>query len=187
MNEIRNCELRTLNDESQMILTGTPIVFNSKSFINNTYYEIITRNSVDNISFDNIKLLYNHNADIVPLANTPNTLSLTIDDIGIHMRAVLPNTEKAKEIYTAVKRGDLSGMSFAFTVPSNGDTYDAYENLRTINKIDKIYEISIVPFPAYAETSVEARAMMNSENHKALEKEKILHLLSEIDYYNRYI
>ena len=64
----------------------------------------------------------------------------------------------AKEVYEAVKRGDLSGMSFAFTVPDGGDTYDAKTNTRTIRQIAKVYECSVVPYPAYPTTSIEARS-----------------------------
>lgn len=53
-------------------------------------------------------------------------------------------------------------MSFAFKVPEGGDVYDRTTNTRTINKIEKIYEISVVPFPAYAQTSVEARSAMKN-------------------------
>ena len=58
-------------------------------------------------------------------------------------------------------------MSFAFTVPHGGDIYDPATNTRTINKIAKVLECSVVPFPAYPTTSVEARAQMkDTENRK---------------------
>ena len=83
------------------------------------------------------------------------------------MVAHLPGTEEARSLYTAVDRGDLSGMSFAFTVPQGGDTYDPATNTRTINKIAKVLECSVVPFPAYPTTSVEASAQMkDTENRK---------------------
>ena len=78
------------------------------------------------------------------------------DEVGMHFRATLPDTEEARSVYTAVKRGDMSGVSFGFTV-SDGSQYDVNTRTRTINKIDKVLEFSIVNYPAYSETSVEAR------------------------------
>ena len=92
------------------------------------------------------------------------------------MRAELPDTEEARTAYTAVKRGDLTGMSFSFTVPEGGDSFDAQTNTRTITKIDKVYEVSLVNFPAYPTASAEARST-RAESLKKLEarnKAKIL-------------
>lgn len=61
-------------------------------------------------------------------------------------------------------------------MPKGGDSYDPATNTRTINRIDKVYEVSVVPYPAYATTSVEARAERQEriENYKALQNAKIL-------------
>ena len=83
------------------------------------------------------------------------------------MAADLPDTEEARSVYTAVQRGDLSGMSFAFKVPEGGDSYDAATNTRTVFKIEKVYEISVVPFPAYPQTSVEARSAISERTASA--------------------
>lgn len=83
------------------------------------------------------------------------------------MAADLPDTSEARSVYTAVQRGDLSGMSFAFKVPEGGDSYNAKTKTRTILKIEKVYEISVVPFPAYPQTSVEARSAISAAAEKA--------------------
>ena len=103
-------------------------------------------------------------------------MQFEVTQAGLQLRAELPNTEEAKTVHEAVRRGDLTGMSFAFTVPKGGDSYDPATNTRTINRIDKVYEVSVVPYPAYATTSVEARAERQEriENYKALQNAKIL-------------
>ena len=58
------------------------------------------------------------------------------------MIATLPDTAEAKSIYAAVKRGDLTAMSFGFKVSEGGDSYDRASNTRTIHKIDKVYEVA---------------------------------------------
>ena len=72
------------------------------------------------------------------------------------MAATLPDTEQARAVYEAVKRGDLSQMSFAFDVGEY--TFDENTQTRTITQISKIYEISIVNYAAYTQTNVQARA-----------------------------
>lgn len=101
----------------------------------------------------------------MPLAKTPRTMKFFKSEKGLKMIAELPDTEEAKSVYTAVKRGDLSGMSFTFKVPpKGGDKFNPKTKTREIFKIEKIYEISIVPFPAYPQTSIEARAIIQKIN-----------------------
>lgn len=150
----------------ELVLVGMPIVFDTPTTINDpymgSYTEIIERSALEGVDLTDTRLLYNHDLAKVPLARAPKTMALTVTDKGVEMRAVLADTEDAKAIYTAVQRGDLDGMSFGFKVPDGGDTYDRDTNTRTIRKIEKIYEVSVVAFPAYATTSVEARAAMQS-------------------------
>ncbi|MBD3950032.1 HK97 family phage prohead protease [Tuanshanicoccus lijuaniae] len=161
MKEIRTATIQTNDDE--LVLVGTPILYDTPTEINDprgSYTEVIKRGALDGAELSDTRLLYNHDLNKVPLARTPRTLQLSLSSVGLEMTATLPNTEEAKSVYTAVKRGDLTGMSFAFKVPQNGDSYDRATNTRTIHKIEKVYEISVVPFPAYPETSVEARSAM---------------------------
>lgn len=150
-------------DNSELVLIGRPVVFDTPTTINDPlgpYNEVIERGALDGVDLTDTRLIYNHDLSKVPLARAPKTMTLTVTDEGLEMRAVLANTEEAKSIYTAVQRGDLDGMSFAFKVPEGSDSYDRETNTRTIHKIEKIYEVSVVPFPAYATTSVEARSMI---------------------------
>ncbi|MCR5304852.1 MAG: HK97 family phage prohead protease [Lachnospiraceae bacterium] len=166
MKETRITEIRaaepTADGASALVLVGRPILYDTPTTIKDesgSYTEIIGRGALDNADLTDVRLLYNHDLGKVPLARTPKTMTLWIDESGLSFKAVLPETEAAKEIYEAVKRGDLSGMSFAFTVPEGGDTYDATTNKRVIRQIAKVYECSVVPYPAYPTTSIEARSM----------------------------
>lgn len=153
-------------DES-LLIQGTPIVFDVPTVINDpagSYTEIIRRGALDGCDLTDTRLLYNHDLSKVPLARTPKTMTLELGPAGLNMSAVLPDTEEARSVYTAVKRGDISGMSFAFTVPKGGDRYDPQTNTREILKIDKILECSVVPFPAYPQSSVEARAAIDANS-----------------------
>ena len=94
--------------------------------------------------------------------------------------ATLPDTESAREVYESVKRGDLTGMSFAFKIPEGGDSYDPKTNTRTITQIEKVYECSVVQFPAYGQTSVEARSMMTESQKKLGQIMSMKKLIAEI-------
>lgn len=170
MKETRIAEIRATSSDSALFIEGRAIVFDQATKINDpvgSYTEIIKRGALDGADLSDVRLLFNHDLNRVPLARTPKTMTLKVDPVGMTIRALLPETESAKEVYESVKRGDLTGMSFAFKVPEGGDTYDPKTNTRTINKIEKVYECSIVQFPAYGQTSVEARSAM-SEGQKKL-------------------
>lgn len=162
MKEIRVAEIRAdaTAEAGSLILVGTPIVYDIPTTIHDPageYIEMIQRGALDSADLSDVHLLYNHDATRVPLARTPRTMMLTLTPAGLEMKAVLPETAEARAVYEAVKRGDLTGMSFAFTVNDGGSRYDAQTNTRTITSISKVLECSIVPFPAYPMASVEAR------------------------------
>lgn len=168
MKELRIAELRAAEPagDSGLILNGRPIVYDQPTKIKDVfgeYTEIIRAGALDGADLSDIRLLYNHDMSKVPLARTPRTMRFQADPAGLTMTAELPETEEGKSVYTAVKRGDLSGMSFAFKVPEGGSHFDAKTNTRTISKIEKVYEFSICPFPAYPQTSVEARAAIEGD------------------------
>ena len=182
MKEIRTAELRTENPagSSELVLIGRPIVFDVPTTIGGalgSYTEIIKRGALDGADLSDVRLLYANDTSKVPLARTPKTMQLSVTPAGLELKASLPNTTDGQSVYTAVQRGDLSGMSFAFKVPVAGDAFDAKTNTRTINKIEKVYEISVVTFPAYPQTSVEARDAMTAAKERAgqiaLAQEKI--------------
>lgn len=183
MKEIRTAEIRatepTADGKDALIIVGTPIVFDTPTTINDllgSYTEVIKRGALDGADLTDSRLLVNHDLTRIPLARTPKTMQFNITEKGLEMRAELPDTEEARTAYTAVKRGDLTGMSFSFTVPEGGDSFDAQTNTRTITKIEKVYEVSLVNFPAYPTASAEARST-RAESLKKLEarnKAKIL-------------
>lgn len=162
-----------------LILWGRPIVYDTPTTIHDPagdYIEIIKRGALDGADLSDVRLLYNHELSKVPLARTPKTMQLTPGAAALEMTATLPDTNEARAVYEAVKRGDLDGMSFAFTVPAGGDHYDPATNTRTIYKIAKVYECSVVPYPAYPQTSIEARSARaeSLKQFKARQAAKIL-------------
>ncbi|HJA41875.1 MAG TPA: HK97 family phage prohead protease [Firmicutes bacterium] len=184
MKEFRSAELNISGQTEQLSLFGRPILYDVPTTINlpngQSYTEIIKRGALDDADLSDIRLLYNHDTNRIPLARTPKTMSFELDEAGLTMRANLPDTPEGQSVYTAVKRQDLSGMSFAFKVPDDGSHYDVKTNTRSISKISKVYEFSICPFPAYTQTSVEARSVIESAQQEQSVREKALISLNKI-------
>ncbi|MGV3042570.1 HK97 family phage prohead protease [Staphylococcus rostri] len=176
MKEIRSAQITTSKESNEMVLEGTAIVFNKPALIRTptgSFTEVIKRNALDGLKLNDTRLLVSHDMNRIPLAKSPKTMDIWTDETGMHFRATLPDTEEARSVYTAVKRGDLSGMSFGFTV-SDGSQYDANTRTRTITKIDKVLEFSIVNFPAYQEASVEARQQIQDAELQFKTKQQAL-------------
>ncbi len=156
--ELTNVQCRTDEQSQSKILEGYAVRFNEPSgLLWNEFIEYIERSAFDGVELNNTFLLYNHNSDHV-LGNTRSgTLSLNVTEVGLSFRAELPNTSKAKEVHELVQRGDINGMSFGFTVSKDKWDMTAEPVQRHIEQIGELLEISIVPFPAYDSTEVDAR------------------------------
>ena len=155
--EKRNLEIRAAEN---MTLEGIAIVFNQPAAIGQMT-EVISPEALRGVDLDGIVLITNHDDTGIPLARSPKTLALTVTDKGLEMKATLPDTEQARSVYEAVKRGDLSQMSFAFDI--GAADFDEATQTRTITQISKVYEISIVNYAAYTQTNVVARNAQKEE------------------------
>ena len=165
--EIRSYDfdVRAKEDEEHgTYLEGQPIVYNSRTDLG-LYDEIIEVGALKNTNLKDVRFLVNHDFSMIPLArsrnNTKNsTMQMTVNDEGMSIRVNLDveGNAKAKELYSAVKRGDISGMSFAFYIDK-----EEWEELKTehptrrIKSISEIFEVSAVTFPAYEDTNISAR------------------------------
>lgn len=166
-----NFEVRAEGTETGGIITGRPIVYNSRT--NLGYFdEIIESGALDKADLTDVRFLVNHDTSKLPLArsrrNTPNsTMQLLTDTEGLAIRVNLDteNNADARSLYSAVQRGDITGMSFMFGVDS-----DEWENLesehptRHIKAISTVVEVSAVTFPAYEATEINARSKEALEN-----------------------
>ena len=154
------------NEEHGHFLSGRPIVYDARTDLG-WCDEIIEKGALDGADLKDVRFLVNHNTDMIPLARSRNnnensTMQMVVDDDGMGIRVDLDteNNTEAKNLYSAVERGDLDGMSFMFTV--DGDKWDDIESehpTRTITKFGKIFEVSAVTFPAYEQTSITARGL----------------------------
>ena len=145
-------------DEQKMVLEGYAIVFDQETLIGDKekgFIESIDRNALKNAYMKDVPMKYNHDDSFLIIARTRNnSLRLTVDDIGLKVRAELIDTDSNKDIYKMVKAGLLDKMSFAFTVSSQKIDRSGDIPKRTITGIDRLYDVSIVDLPAYDQTSI---------------------------------
>lgn len=167
--EIRTFNFEVLADQNEQhgrFLTGRPIVFNQRTDLG-WYDEIIEAGALDTTDLKDVRMLVNHNTDMIPLARSRNnnensTMQLIPDEDGLKIRADLDteNNADARSLYSAVGRGDISGMSFMFTVDKDSwDDIDSDHPTRHIRSISRILEVSAVTFPAYSQTSIQTRGL----------------------------
>jgi len=183
------CEVRAQNDEEKGdFITGQPIVYGDMYDVGGMFGETIDRGALEKTDLRDVRFLVNHNFSMIPLARSRNnnansTMQLEMVDGGLSIRAKLDteNNATAKELYSAVSRGDISGMSFAFLVDGESwENLDSDYPIRHITSISSVFEVSAVTAPAYEATSIEARSdvealesakrLLESEREKEAER-----------------
>lgn len=157
-------------------ITGYAAVFNSDS-VDMGFTERLAPNCFDGvIDRSNVVALYNHseaNGVLARSVNGKGTLKLSVDEKGLLCEFEAPNTQLGNDMLESVRRGDISGMSFAFTVQK-----DSWENkgddtyIRTIEQVQQLYDVSLVVTPAYEATSVETKGLDELKAREMLDKHK---------------
>ena len=156
----------TEGENGEKIITGRPIVYEAKTDLG-YFDEVIARGALDGADLRDVRFLVNHDTLMIPLArsrrnNGNSTMKLSTDFDGMSMDFVkldVENNSDARALYSAVQRGDITGMSFMFTVEA--DEWEGLESehpIRRITKIGKVVEVSAVTFPAYDSTEISARS-----------------------------
>lgn len=167
-------EVRAEGSEKGSLITGRPIVYNSRTDLG-FFDEVIEHGALDGADLTDVRFLVNHDISKIPLArsrrnNGNSTMKLTVDDMGLDISVQLDteNNADARSLYSAVQRGDMTGMSFMFSIDD-----EEWENLesehptRHIRKIGSVVEVSAVTFPAYESTEINARSKEALDNARS--------------------
>ncbi len=173
-------EVRAEQGENGKTIVGRPIVYDRMTDIG-PYEEVIVNGALTMADLTDVRFLVNHNTKSIPLArsrrnNGNSTMQLTVDEQGmlINVNLDVDNNSEARALYSAVMRGDISGMSFMFSVRRDEwVNIDSEHPTRRILEIASVVEVSAVTFPAYTDTDIQARNAETLENAKrALENAK---------------
>jgi len=174
---------RAFEEDGKRYLEGYASVFNQKSKIlfenNKLFTEIIDRHAFDEALQRedlNVVFNFNHENDRVLGRTKSGTLQLSTDDVGLHFRALVPNTTLGNDVYELVSRSDLFENSFAFIMNKGDDEWSKDEegnNIRVIKKIAKLYDVSVVVDAAYSNTDIFARDEDKDEEEVKSEEPKV--------------
>ena len=159
-------EVRAEEQDGIAILSGRPIVYNSRTDLE-YFDEIIEPGALDVTDLSDVRFLVNHDISKIPLArsrrnNGNSTMQLQVDTEGLYIdwvRLDVANNAEARALYSAVQRGDITGMSIMFSI--SGEKWDNLESdhpTRHITKISSVVEVSACTFPAYSATEIYARS-----------------------------
>lgn len=168
-------EIRAEKREDEIgVITGRPIVYESKTDLGE-FDEIIAKGALDGANLKDVRFLVNHDISKIPLARSRNnnensTMQLSPDDEGLSIRVNLDveNNSDARNLYSAIERGDITGMSFMFAIAKEDwSDLDSEHPLRTIEKISDVVEVSAVTFPAYEATEIHVRNKAALDNARA--------------------
>lgn len=165
-------DIRAADEEG--VVEGHAAVYDQETQIGCWFYEKIERGAFDGCDFDDVMFTANHEVYKTPLArsrrnNSNSTLQLSLDDKGLFVRAKLDieNNSEARNLYSAIKRQDITGMSFIFYVKEEKwSDMDKDMPKRSITKIKKVREVSAVNDPAYEGTDINARDKEALDNAK---------------------
>ena len=161
-----------------MLIEGKAIAFNDKTLLfsdgETNYYEMIDSHALDGVDLSNVYLYYNH-AEKALSRTKNNTLQLEAKSDGLYFKAKLIDTSYGRDIYKMVQDGLVDKCSFAFTI--NDEDFDEKTNTFIVNKINKLFEISLVDIPAYEDTNVSISARsklteLETERKTKLDEEK---------------
>ena len=158
-----NVELRAEGDESPKIV-GYAAKYDAPSSDLGGFTEVIRKGAFSRaVKEDDVRALFNHDANFILGRTKSGTLSLADDDTGLRIEVDPPDTQWSRDLMESIKRGDVDQMSFAFaavkdrwTEETNGDTYTVLRELLEV----KLYDVSPVTYPAYQDTEVSVRDLI---------------------------
>jgi HK97 family phage prohead protease len=143
-------------------IRGTGIVFNQLSENLGGYREQIAPDALEGCDMSDVRCLMNHDENRVLGRTVSNTLSLAKDANGLQFECEPPDTSYARDLAACMDRGDIDQCSFSFTVAPGGADWDEDDEtgaaIRTVRKISRLYDVSVVTYPAYPQTSSELRS-----------------------------
>ena len=157
--------------DGKPMIRGYAAVFNQLSEDLGGFREQLSTGAFsDAMSNSDVRALVNHDPNMVLGRNKAGTLAMREDAAGLYVEITPPDTQAARDLITSMQRGDINQMSFAFTVAREDQTWTRDGTgpwLRTIKKVSRLYDVSVVTYPAYQQTTAAARALAEIQDQDA--------------------
>ena len=181
--EYRNMELRVLNhegDEKKYMVEGYASTFDKYLLLTidgEDYFERIEPTAFDNADLSDVVFRVDHEGPVYARSSA-GSVEIWHDEHGLGQRADLGRTQRARDLFADIEAGNYPQMSFAFVVADDGDYFDMATNTRVITRIDKVFDVSPVSFPANPNTSLSVstrdyfNGVIEMKRAERLEREK---------------
>ena len=166
-------ESRLTKREGKDVVIGHAAVFNSLSEDLGGFKEKIMPGAFDDVLDNDVRAYFNHNPDYLLGRTSAGTLRLSVDNKGLRYELDIPDTTVGRDLKENMRLGNITQSSFAFTIGKNGDSWERGENgndIRIINKVNRLYDVSPVSLPAYP--SANDLALAQRSNFIDKEKQK---------------
>lgn len=164
-------DVRVEGEATAPVIRGYAALFNTLSEDLGGFREQLQAGAFsDAVASSDVRALVNHDANLVLGRNTAGTLSLREDASGLYVEIQPPDTQTARDLLQSMRRGDVNQMSFAFTVAKEDQSWTRDGTgpwLRTIKRVSRLYDVSVVTYPAYPQTSAAVRQLQDLERHAA--------------------
>lgn len=174
-------EVRLDDTGGKPSIRGYAAVFNQLSEDLGGFREQLTTGAfTDAMGNSDVRALINHDPNLVLGRNKSGTLTMREDAAGLYVEITPPDTQSSRDLLELMRRGDVNQMSFAFTVAKEDQAWTRDGTgpwIRTIKRVNRLYDVSVVTYPAYPQTTAAARALedvlkADSDAAAALQQEK---------------
>ena len=184
--KVRYAQLRAEGDDSVRRLVGHAAVFNIRTDIGGFFEEQIRPGAFSEaIRNDDVRALIDHDSSLVLGRNTAGTLQLSEDDRGLRVEITPPDTQIARDLIVSMERGDINQMSFGFSMRGGIEEWDETGEipLRTIEKVGRLIDVSVVTFPAFPDAEVGLRSLnhFRTSSTPPVDRDRLRRRLALID------
>ena len=156
-------------------MTGHAAVFGELSEDLGGFREIIKVGAFDNVLDNDVRAFFNHDPNFLLARSSSGTLKLGVDKRGLKYSFDVPDTSAGRDLLVSMKRGDITQSSFAFTVDKDSWTENKKgTEIRTIEKVGRLYDVSPVSIPAYPtanDLSIAQRSRMTFKDKTKMKNE----------------
>jgi uncharacterized protein len=142
-------EKRMDGESTEQVVVGHAAVFDQLSEDLGGFKERIHKNAFDDVLDNDVRAFFNHDPNHLLARVSSGTLKLSIDEKGLKYEFSVPDTSSGRDLLVSMERGDINQSSFAFTIQDDSWDKENGRDIRTINKVKRLYDVSPVSIPAY--------------------------------------
>jgi uncharacterized protein len=169
-----NIETRISKRAKKNIVTGHAAVFGQLSEDLGGFKEKINVGAFDGVLKNDVRAFFNHDPNFLLARTTSGTLKLAVDKMGLSYSFEVPDTTAGRDLVISMERGDITQSSFAFMVEKDSWSEQDGQEIRTIEKVGRLFDVSPVSIPAYPQANdlvVAKRSRMTYKDKTKIKKE----------------